>query len=190
MADKFGFGGVSPILKSKGHYPGQQYSAIGERLVIPGLSTSSDFLNYDFTFGEIVKVHRYDTPAYEIAPIDDSVDAVANLAVIMRDVVGGTAYNEDIIPRPKRNVPLSLFLLNPEQYGSIAVVCSDDAGLLVNGTPHLGLGTGGTVAGTVYGAPQGALGVDTLEMEGWEFKTLAYEPSLTRAKAVIIGRVV
>ena len=189
MADKFGFGAVSPILKSLGHYPGQQYSTLATRIVVPGLETTNDYANYVFTFGEIVKF-SYREGVYIVRPIADGDTTSASTAVIMRDVVGGTSYNEDIIVGPKRTVPFSLFVLNKEQYGAIAVVCSGTASVAVGGTPYIGLGTGTTVAGTVYGAAQGAAGIDTLALTGFEFKTLPYEPSSTSAKAVIIGRAV
>lgn len=189
MADKFGFGAVSPILKSLGHYPGQQYSALATRIVVPGLETTNDYANYVFTFGEIIKFY-YREATYRVRPIASTDADTNNIAVIMRDVVGGTSYNEDIIVGPKRNVPFSLFVLNKEQYGAIAVVCSGTASVAVGGTPYIGLGTNGTVAGTVYGAAQGAAGADSLALTGWEFKTLPYEPSSTTAKAVVIGRVV
>ena len=190
MKDKFGFGIPSAVVKELGHFPGQQYSVLGPRKVVPGLSTLNDFANHDFTFGEIVKINSYEEGAYIVRPIDDADTDVENIAVIMRDIVGGVAYNEAIVKGPKKNVPFSLFLLNDDQYADVVVPVAElvgHVGIVVGGEVFIGKGAG-TVIGAVYGEEQGALGVDTLKLEGWEFKTLPFEPSSTDAKAVVIGR--
>ena len=188
MADKFGFGGVSMIVKKLGHWPGQQYSVLGPRIVVPGLNTDTTYdTEYQYGFGEIVKVLEYKEGAYQFRPMITE-DTAAKCAVIMRDIVGASVTTGGPIPYGKSNVPVSLFLLSDEQYALIPVPCALATSVAVGGTPYIGLGTNGTTAGSVYGAAQGASGVDSIVLTGWEFKTLTYKPSDTSALAVIIGK--
>ena len=189
MADKFGFGNVSPIVKSIGHFPGQQYSVLGPRLVVPGLNTDSSYdTEYQYGFGEIVKILNYKEGAYQFRPMITG-DNATMLAVIMRDMVGGVSpLTEGPIPYGKSNVPVSLYLLSEEQHSAISVPCASITAIAVGGTPYVGLGTNGTVAGSVYGAAQGIAGADSVALTGFEFKTLPYKPSDTSAYAVIIGK--
>lgn len=188
MADKFGFGNGSAIVKRLGHFPGQQYGALGTRLVVPGLNTDSTYdTEYQYGFGEIVKVLEGKDGAYQYRPMI-TADNANKLAVIMRDIVGGSVLEDGPIAYGKRNVPVSLWLLEEEQYGAIAVPCAAIASVAVGGTPYVGLGTNGTTAGSVYGAAQGIAGADSVALTGFEFKTLPYQPSDTAAYAVIIGK--
>ena len=188
MADKFGFGNGSVIVKSLGHFPGQQYSTLGPRLVVPGLNTNSTYdTEWQYGFGEIVKVLDYKDGAYQFRPMITG-DNANQLAVIMRDIVGGSSVEAGPIPYGKSNVPVSLYLLSEEQHGAIAVPCAAIASVAVGGTPYVGLGTNDTVAGSVYGAAQGGGGADSVALTGYEFKTLPYKPSDTDAYAVIIGK--
>lgn len=183
MADKFGLGLPSAIVKSKGHFPGQQYGVLATRLVVPGLPAS----NYAYGFGEIVKIVDDKDGAYTFRAVTADDTTVA-LAVVMRDIVGGTVYDENVVSKAKSNVAASLFLLNEEQYGAIAVPCASTTSVVVGGAVYVGLGTGTTVAGSTYGAAQGAAGVDSVALTGYTFRELPYKPSDTNAYAVIIGR--
>lgn len=188
MADKFGFGNGSAIVKRLGHFPGQQYGALGGRLVVPAMNTNSTYdTEHQYGFGQIVKVLDFKEGAYQFRPMITS-DNATKLAVIMRDIVGGNLLQDGPIPYGKSNVPVSLWLLEEEQYGSIAVPCAAIASVAVGGTPYVGLGTNGTVSGSVYGAAQGVGGADSVALTGFEFKTLPYQPSDTAAYAVIIGK--
>lgn len=188
MADKFGFGNGSAIVKRMGHFPGQQYGALDTRLVVPGLNTNATYdTEYQYGFGEIVKVLDGKDGAYQFRPMI-TADTATKLAVIMRDIVGGNLLQDGPIPYGKSNVPVSLWLLEEEQYGAIAVPCAAIASVAVGGTPYVGLGTNGTTAGSVYGAAQGVGGADSVALTGFEFKTLPYKPSDTAAYAVIIGK--
>jgi len=188
MADKFGMGGVSPILKGNGHFPGQQIKVLGPRLVIPGLNTHSSYdTEYQYAFGEIVKILDSKDGVYQFRPMI-TADNANSLAVIMRDTVGQSTLEDGLIAYGKRNVATSLFLLSSDQHGSIAVPCASATSVAVGGTPYVGLGTNGTVAGAVYGAAQGSGGADSVALTGYEFKGLPYAPSTTTALAVEIGK--
>lgn len=189
MADKFGFGKGSAIVKRNGHFPGQQYGALGPRIVVPGLNTNSTYdTEWQYGFGEIVKILDFKDGAYQFRPMITG-DNATQLAVIMRDTVGGVSpLEQGPIPYGKSNVPVSLYLLSEEQHGPIAVPCAAIASVAVGGTPYVGLGTNGTVAGSVYGAAQGGGGADSVALTGYEFKSLPYKPSDTNAYAVIIGK--
>jgi hypothetical protein len=188
MADKFGFGKVSMLVKGIGQWPGQQYSVLGVRKVVPGLNTNTTYdTEYQYGFGEIVKVLEYKDGAYHFRPMITG-DSAASCAVIMRDIVGGQSVAAGPIPYGKSNVPVSLFLLSADQYGSICVPCASITSIAVGGTPYIGLGTGTTTAGSVYGAAQGDAGVDSIALTGWEFKELPHKPSDTTAYAAIIGK--
>lgn len=180
MADKFGFGLPSMIVKSKGHFPGQQYSVLGPRLVVPGVPASG----YAYGFGEIVKIADNHEGAYSFRAVTTSDTAVA-LAVVMRDIAGGIAYDDNVVEKAKSQVAVSLFLLNEEQHGAIVVPCGASASIVVGGAVHIGLGTGGKVAGAVYGASDST---HTVALTGYEFKTLPFAPSDTSALAVAIGK--
>jgi len=188
MADKFGLGSGSMIVKRNGHFPGQQYSVLGGRLVIPGLNTHSTYdTEWQYGFGEIVKILDYKDGAYQFRPMITGDDAT-QLAVIMRDIVGGATVTDGPIPYGKSNVPVSLYLLSEEQHGAMTVPCAAIASVAVGGTPYVGLGTNGTTAGSVYGAAQGSGGADSVALTGYEFKTLPFQPSDTSAYAVVIGK--
>lgn len=183
MADKFGLGKPSAIVKSKGHFPGQQYGTLATRLVVPGVPVA----NFNYGFGEIVKIVDNHEGTYSFRALTTD-DTAVSLAVVMRDIVGGTAYDENVISKAKPNVAVSLWLLSEEQYGAIAVPCASITSVTVGGSVFVGLGTNGTVAGAVYGAAQGAAGVDSVALTGYTFRELPYQPSDTNAYAVIIGK--
>lgn len=180
MADKFGFGKPSAIVKALGHFPGQVYSVLGPQLIVPGVPASG----YAYGFGEIIKIADNHEGTYSFRAVTTSDTTVA-LAVVKRDMVGGNDPDENVISKAKSHVAVSLFLLSEEQHGSIAVPCGASASIAVGGAVHLGLGTGGKVAGAVYGASDT---VNTVAITGYEFKTLPYKPSDTDALAVVIGK--
>ena len=180
MADKFGFGRPSAIVKSLGHFPGQQYSALGPALVIPGIPASG----YAYGFGEIVKIVDNHEGTYSFRAVTTSDTAVA-LAVVKRDIVGGNDPEAEVIAKAKSHVAVSLFLLSEEQHASITVPCGASASIAVGSAVHIGLGTGGKVAGAVYGASDST---HTVALTGFEFKTLPFKPSETNALAVVIGK--
>lgn len=183
MADKFGLGKPSAIVKSIGNFPGQQYGVLTTRAVVPGVPVA----NFNYGFGEIVKIVDNHEGTYSFRALTTD-DTKASLAVVMRDIVGGTSYNENVISKAKTNVAVSLWLLSDEQYGAIAVPCASITSVTVGGSVFVGLGTGSTVAGAVYGVAQGASGVDSVALTGFTFKELPYQPSDTNAYAVIIGK--
>lgn len=183
MADKFGLGKPSAIVKSKGHFPGQQYGVLTSREVVPGVPVA----NFNYGFGEIVKIVDNYNGAYSFRALKAN-DTKAALAVVMRDIVGGKSYDDNVISNAKSNVAVSLWLLSDEQYGAIAVPCASITSVTVGGAVYIGLGTGTTVAGAVYGAAQGASGADSVELTGYTFRELPFQPSDTNAYAVIIGK--
>ena len=188
MADKFGFGSGSMIVKRNGHFPGQVEGVLGQKLAVPGLNTHSTYdTEWQYGFGETVKILDFKEGAYQFRPMITG-DNATQLAVIMRDTVGGVSIQDGPIPYGKSNVPVSLFLLSEENHWTITVPCAAIASVAVGGTPYVGLGTNGTTAGSYYGAAQGGGGADSVALTGYEFKTLPFKPSDTNAYAVKIGK--
>lgn len=180
MADKFGLGKPSTIVKALGHFPGQIYSVLGPTLQVPGVPASA----YAYGFGEIVKIVDNHEGAYSFRAVTTSDTAVA-LAVVKRDQVGGTDPEANVISKAKSHLGVSLFLLSEEQHASIAVPCGSATSVAVGSQVYVGLGTNGKVAGSTYGASDST---HTLTLTGYEFKTLPFKPSDTDALVVIIGK--
>lgn len=178
MADKFGFGAPKMQVGINQDYPGFQTSSLGTRLLPPGLPVDG----FNYGFGEIVKIVANYEKAYSFRALT-TADTAEALAVVFRDQVGGTVYNDEIISSAKRNVACSLWLLNEDQYGGVVVPAGE--AIADGGAIFVGLGTGGKVAGAVYATADGA---HTVALTGFVAVGNSYAPSTTSALAVKIAK--
>jgi len=183
-ADKFGFTSSYGIVKANGHLPGQIYGVLGVKIAVPAQLDPAEE-EYTFGFGEIVAVVKDSKGAYLIRPIKTTDTSLPNmLAVIERNVVGGTDVGEGKIDSAKHNVAYSIWLLADIQYGSIVVPFKDTASAVTGGQAYLGNGLGGTTAGTVYASA----GTGKVAITGWKFVDEEFAPTRSDALAVAIAQ--
>lgn len=180
---KFGFGSANIVVKVGAFLAGVQTEKFGGRFVSAGLlKSNADGTPYEYEYGEIVKLNKDFPSGYEVIPVDSTTLATDKLAVIMRTVDGGTQRNQLRVDGAIENVTVSLWLLDPNNKGKIAVFLADTANPAIGGAVYLGLGTG-TVKGAVYASAVG----DAIQLTGVEFKDVAKKPTQSDARTVVIG---
>jgi hypothetical protein len=181
---KFVYGALPRTLKAKGYLPGHITSAFGPRYVAAGILKAGETA---VEFGEFVELESNTSKSY-IAKVVDAGTAVAQLGVVVRDVVGSSLLTNDegdnnIVAFPKKNVPLSLFIQTAGNKSKIVAILAASQTPAVGGQVFVGRGTGSTVAGVLYTAAQGSAGVDTIATD-WKFASLKFQPTEGAGEAV------
>lgn len=178
MATKYGFGKLKRTVND-GPLVGKQTGVFGPRFIVPAIAKASD----NIEFGEVVVISGDTEKGYTIRPLTTGDDATKKLGVVYRDQVG-TYQKEGIIERGLENVTVSVWLLDANNNGKIAIPLIGDSVVLGNDV-YIGLGTDATgIRGAGYPLQ---VATHSFKLTGWVYKGLVYEPTDTNAKAVVIG---
>jgi len=183
MATKFNYAsGLPRTLKSKGYLPGQVTKAFGPRFVAAGFWDSARTDTAEF--GAFVEVNAGDNYAYEVIPVAASTTA-AELALVVRDVVGSASLTDGMISGPKEHVALSLFLGTSGQKGTaVAILDSTNGGSpAVDGAVFVGTGASvSTVSGVVYATNYNS---ECIAATNWKFASTKYAPLVSTTTYVV-----
>lgn len=151
---KFVYGSLPRTIKAKGHLPGIYTFAFGPRYVDVAMLDSANLVSVEF--GEFVELNKGDDYAKEATPVVAGTTA-AELAVVVRDVVGAPALGGGIIANPKPHIPLSVFIGTAGNKGQVVAILGEQATTpAVDGQVYVGTGVstvitaGAFVVGTTY----------------------------------------
>jgi hypothetical protein len=177
--------GLPRVVKQVAFLPGRQTRMFGPRFHDVG-KVDPDVADAGWLpeFGEFVEITGETAKSKIIAEVDEDTVAT-NLALVVRDVVGAQTLGQGIVEGPKANVPVTLAIQTAGQKGHYVAILAGGTPS-IGGTVYVGLGTGTTVAGVVYDAPQGVEGVDSIETN-WIFASTRFAPlNATDEYAVIV----
>jgi hypothetical protein len=177
--------GLPRVVKQIAFLPGRQTKMFGPRYHDVGkvVADSAD-AGYLPEFGEFVEIKGSDAKGLLIDEVDADT-AKADLAFVVRDIVGAQTLGDGIVAGAKANVPLTLAIQTAGQKGQYVAILGGGTPS-VGGTVHVGLGTGATVAGVVYASAQGLQGVDSIETD-WVFASSRFAPlNATNVYAVMV----
>jgi hypothetical protein len=186
MARIFVYGRLNKIATIPGanHLPGSYFTAYGIQYGAGAFNLTANNMEP----GEVVEIVSSTNKGYNVRRAAATTTA-ANAAIILRDVMGVRTIQEgvfeDYVPgTPMTCIPVSA----PAGWSVVVPVVAGEVPVV--GTPvFVGLGTGGTVAGGVYDAAQGAGGVDSVQLTDWVFQSVSFRPTASNSIAVVIAKI-
>ena len=162
--------GLPRTLKTKGYLPGHVTKAFGPRYIGAGFWDSARTDTAEF--GEFVEVNAGDEKAYEVIPVSSATTA-AELAIVVRDVVGAPTLTDGIVSGPKEQLGLSLYMGTAGNKGKVVAILGSGEPA-VDGQVYVGTATSvNTVAGVVYATNVNS---ECISATNWKFASTRFAP--------------
>lgn len=162
--------GLPRTLKTKGYLPGHVTKAFGPRYIGAGFWDSARTDTPEF--GEFVEVNAGDEKAYEVIPVSNTT-TTAELAVVVRDVVGAPTLTDGIVSGPKEQLGLSLYMGTAGNKGKVVAILGSGEPA-VDGQVYVGTATTpSTVAGVVYATNVAS---ECITATSWKFASTRFAP--------------